>query len=359
GRLLDVIGSGAEGAADGDFARATLHHPQGLAERDEILYIADTENHLIRAADLRTRKVTTIAGTGHQPQVRGGGGKALDTSISSPWDLTFAGKRLYIAMAGPHQLWVLDLDRDKIQPYAGSGREDIIDGPLKSAALAQPSGITTDGAHLYFADSEVSAVRVADTNPAGEVKTIVGEGLFEFGDRDGAAKQARLQHPLGVLFHGGKLYVADSYNHKIKVIDLARGTVASFVGTGKPGSKDGREGQLSEPAGLAAVGDSLYIADTNNQAVRVADLRTGALRTVQIVGLRPPLKSTSAAGAPATRPKSSLGPHVQQIKLAARSVKADSSGEIVVDVKFPAGYHLNPEASLSYTLIGLEGDAIT
>src|SRR5262245_62185552 len=105
----------------------------------------------------------------------------------------------------------MNLETDYLEPYAGSGREDIIDAPRLQAAMAQPSGITTDGTLLYVADSETSAIRAVSLGINGTVKTIVGEGLFEFGDKDGIGKeQVRLQHPLGVTYHDNILYVADT-----------------------------------------------------------------------------------------------------------------------------------------------------
>src|SRR5207253_7133841 len=130
-----------------------------------------------------------------------------------------AGRNLFVAMAGHHQIWKLDLEKAVIWPFAGSGREYIRDGPLAVSSFAQPSGLTSDGTTLYVADSEVSAIRAVPLDGKGDVKTVVGEGLFEFGDVDGMGNQVRLQHALGVAYHQGKLYVADTYNSKIKIID--------------------------------------------------------------------------------------------------------------------------------------------
>jgi sugar lactone lactonase YvrE len=215
--VKEVIGTGEIGMADGAFEAATFNHPQGMALDGRTLYVADTENHALRAIDFDKRMVTTIAGTGKQAsRIDQLGGQGKQTELNSPWDLVLHDGMLYIAMAGPHQLWKMNPKTGGVVPYAGSGRENIIDGPLDQAALAQPSGITSDGSKLYFADSEVSAIRSADLDPKGGVETIVGEGLFEFGDRDGKASEVRLQHPLGVVYHEGSLYVADTYNNKIK-----------------------------------------------------------------------------------------------------------------------------------------------
>ena len=123
-------------------------------------------------------------------------------------------------MAGNHQLWALDLAAGEVRRFAGTGREALDDGTLERSALAQPSGLALANARLYFADSETSSVRAADIN-ADRVQTIVGEGLFEFGDRDGRGSEVRLQHCLDVACDDGLLYVADAYNNKIKLIEPA------------------------------------------------------------------------------------------------------------------------------------------
>ena len=276
GKVLDVAGSGAIGKTDGDFNAATFHHPQGMALDGNILYVADTENHLLRRLDLQARTVTTIAGTGAQARSVNVPGTGTEVALNSPWDLALIGTQLFIAMAGPHQVWVMNLGTAYLEPYAGSGREDIIDAPRRQAAMAQPSGITTDGTLLYVADSETSAIRSVSLGINGAVQTIVGEGLFEFGDKDGIGKeQVRLQHPLGVTYHDNILYVADTYNHKIKKIGPATATSTTYLGSGKPGRRDGQEPEFYEPGGLSLAAGKLYIADTNNHAIRVADLATG------------------------------------------------------------------------------------
>ena len=181
--------------------------------------MADTENHAIRKVDLAGQIVETIAGTGSQGHGESGRGPGRSTELNSPWDLVFHQGSLYIAMAGSHQLWSMSLEDGQegvIGPYAGSGQESLTDGPLTVATLAQPSGITTDGDRLFFADSETSSIRFAELVPSGRVGTIVGLDLFVFGDVGGTDNQVRLQHPLGIAWSDGILYVADTYNHKIQ-----------------------------------------------------------------------------------------------------------------------------------------------
>ena len=103
--------------------------------------------------------------------------------------------------------------------------------------LAQPSGLALDGNNLFFADSETSAIRVAKIGPGGRVVTLTGTGLFAFGDRDGIGKEAVLQHPQDVASAPGAVYIADTYNHKIKRMDLSTLRVTTIAGDGTQGSE--------------------------------------------------------------------------------------------------------------------------
>jgi thiol-disulfide isomerase/thioredoxin len=344
GALKAVIGSGEEGYKDGSFDEAQFRHPQGMAYRNNRLYVADTENHAIRLIDFEKRTVSTIAGTGKQMRFWGEGGAARETDLSSPWDVVLVGDTLYIAMAGVHQLWRLDLRRGVVEPHAGSGREARFDAPLRQAALAQPSGITTDGKRLYFADSESSSLRAADIDPNGRVDTLVGGDLFDFGDIDGEGRRARLQHPLGVVYHKGVIYVADTYNNKIKRYDLATGRIETFLGDGTAGLRDGERPTFDEPGGVSIAGDKLYIADTNNHAVRIADLKTQRVETLTIRALeklRPPQTLIRA----------------EVTTLPPQSVQAGVV-DLVVNISLPPGYKLNPLANSRLSLTATPADSI-
>ncbi len=285
GKKLAVAGKGIAGNAEGRFAEAQFNDPQGLALDGETLYVADRKNHLIRALDLKAGTVRTVAGTGEQDREnRSHGGDALKTGLNSPWDLLRIDRALYIAMAGHHQIWKLDLDTMKVGPYAGDGRENIRDGTLSRSEFAQPSGLATDGQWLYVADSEVSAVRQVGLNGQTDVRTLVGRGLFAFGDKDGTGDEVRLQHALGVAYHGGKLYVADTYNSKLKMLDPKTRRCETYLGSGD-GWLDGKA--FNEPAGLSVANGKLYVADTNAHRIRVVDLTTKALTTLHLQGVEP------------------------------------------------------------------------
>jgi thiol-disulfide isomerase/thioredoxin len=342
GTLVETIGTANTGAADGPFDKASFYRPQGMVLSGDNLYVADTENHLIRRVDLKSRTVETIAGTGQQSRQYFKAGPARTVALNSPWDLELVGRVLYIAMAGPHQIWKMDLEKNEVSTFAGSGREARLDGPLLESGFAQPSGIASDGKNLYIADSESNIIRAIDI-AGGTVKTIVGGDLFEFGDVDGEGDDVRLQHPLGVIAHGDKLLIADTYNHKIKQLDPKRETVTTLFGTGKPGQQDGTTASFYEPGGLALANDKLYIADTNNHAIRVVDLKTKRASTLRINGLTPPAQNMQAL-------ESADGPNAEEVKAPAQKLRAGSDGFLQIEVELPAGYHLNPMAPQRYKI---------
>ena len=345
--VKEVIGIGEIGLIDGTFEAAAFNHPQGMAADGNTLYVADTENHVIRSVDLEKRSVTTIAGTGEQSRQHVTfGGQGRQIALNSPWDLTLQSGILYIAMAGPHQLWQMNPKTGGIAPYAGTGREARIDGPLAEAALAQPSGITSDGKKLYFADSEVSSIRSADLDPTGRVDTIVGEDLFEFGDRDGRGSQVRLQHPLGIVYHDGRLYVADTYNNKIKSVSPADCTAETFLGTGENGMRDGDRATFNEPGGVSVAFDKLYVADTNNHLIRVADLKTRRVETLQIKGLEKLTRHRS---------KRFAG---EVIELPAQSIEP-GDGTLTLHLELPAGYKPNTQAPSAVTIATEQTQAVS
>jgi DNA-binding beta-propeller fold protein YncE len=271
---ITVIGSGIQGDTDGIFAQARFNRPQGLALDGDVLYVADTGNDQIRAIDFDMRAVHTV-----------------DVSnLKSPWDLALKTGILIVAMAGPHQIWAVDLLQDRAYPYAGTGEEARRDGAIGEAAFAQPSGLAITGNALYVADAESNTIREVTLPPSNTVRTLAGGDLFNFGDVDGQGNAARLQHPLGVAMHRGCVLIADTYNHKIKMLDPGSGQVDTVAGTGVPGHADGagRRAQFHEPGGVSVAGNTLFVADTNNHAIRTVDLRTMTVATLTLQGLAPP-----------------------------------------------------------------------
>jgi DNA-binding beta-propeller fold protein YncE len=356
GTLLETIGTGVSGSADGAFDKASFYRPQGLALDGDSLYVADTENHLLRRVDLKLKIVETVAGTGQQARDYFKQGPARTIELSSPWDLQLVGRQLYITMAGTHQIWKLDLSKNEVSTFAGSGREAREDGSLLEAGFAQPSGIASDGKKLYIADSESNIIRAIDI-ASGQVETLVGGDLFDFGDVDGSGDEVRLQHPLGVVAFNDKILIADTYNHRIKELDPKERTVKAFLGTGKPGQADGDLASFYEPAGLTIANGTLYVADTNNHAIRVVDLKTKQTTTLNIKGLQPP----------ASQPDNSemaTGPNADEIKLPSQTLRL-GHGALVVNIDLPPGYHLNAAAPQRYRVsvedgnrqVGLESES--
>ncbi len=287
GKVRQIIGSGEEGLADGSYEQAQFNRLQGVTLVGDVLYVADTENHAIRRVNLNTREVETIAGTGKEyGMVRTPlEGPARSVALNSPWDIACNGNDLYIAMAGSHRIFVLHLDSEMIEPFAGAGPEALWDGSYEEALFAQPNGLTlNDNRILYVADSESSAVRAIALMGSKKVRTLVGAGLFDFGDVDGVGDEVRLQHVQAICFVDGLVYLADTYNNRIKILDPQPREVHSFAGTGIAGLKDGpaEEAQFNEPGGLGAANGKLYVADTNNHAIRVIELSEGMVETLDV-----------------------------------------------------------------------------
>ncbi|BBH06476.1 haloacid dehalogenase-like hydrolase family protein [Prunus dulcis] len=284
--IVQVGSTGEEGLRDGSFDDAPLI---GLREID---FVNDT--------------VRTLAGNGTKGSDYRGGGKGIISCqlLNSPWDACFhpVNEKVYIAMAGQHQIWEHNTDDGVTRAFSGDGYERNLNGSSSSStSFAQPSGISLslDLKELYIADSESSSIRALDLKTGGS-KLLAGgdpvfsDNLFKFGDHDGIGSEVLLQHPLGVLCaQSGQIYIADSYNHKIKKLDPANKRVSTVAGIGKAGFKDGTslEAQLSEPSGIVeAKNGRIFIADTNNSLIRYLDLNKeeAELHTLELKGVQPP-----------------------------------------------------------------------
>ncbi len=339
GQISAVIGNGGAGYVDGVWADAQFEQPQGLAisPNGRYLYVADRGNHSIRVVDLSEHTVRTLAGTGESTH-RIVPGPPLSTPLASPWDVQRIGEQLFVAGAGRHQIWVIDLAKAGrtatwVDVFAGTGAEGLDDGYRMSATLSQPSGLAVDGETLWFTDPEASAVRSIDLGESGDLKTLIGNGLFSWGDSTGEAQVTQLQHAVGIEFLHGDLYIADTYNHRIKIIDSETGNSVSVAGNGNPGFKDGsgEAAQLAEPSGLSAAGALIYIADTNNHQIRILDTQTSDLGTLELTNQKAAfLLDRAAADETVTFP---------QITVSQGRV------QVVVDLLLPEGYKFNEEGT--------------
>ncbi|MDV9169488.1 NHL domain-containing thioredoxin family protein [Streptomyces sp. W16] len=275
------IGSGARGFGDGPADSASFNEPQGLALiEDGSVVVADTVNHALRRLDLATGAVTTLAGTGRQwMQGEPTSGPAREVSLSSPWDVAWWQGRLWIAMAGVHQLWAYDPAEGSSQAFgsaegtvavtAGTTNEGLVDGPGPEAWFAQPSGLAAAADRLWVADSETSALRWVDLD--GAVHTAVGTGLFDFGHRDGAAEHALLQHPLGVTaLPDGSVAISDTYNHALRRYDPATGEVTTLAT------------DLREPSDAVLVGDEILVVESARHRLTRLRLPEEAVRVASV-----------------------------------------------------------------------------
>ncbi len=349
GELQTVIGSGRSGGRDGSFAEAEFFRPQGTALVGNTLYVADTENHLIRSVNLEAGSVATLAGSGSQGQPgQPPGNDLLTTALNSPWSLVHVNGTLYIAMAGPHQIWSHQLGSGQIAAWAGSGREDVINGPLANAAFAQPSEIIADaaGKTLYLVDSEGSSVRRIPLDGSGDVSTIAGtselprgQSLFAFGDVDAVGAEARFQHPLGIAIDQNQLYIADSYNHKIRRIELDSAAVTTWIGDGKPGAEI-NPARLSEPGGLAIADGRLFIADTNNHRILSVTLADRSVSEITIAALTPP----------AERPRSPQPDITAASEVPLQTLAATDALQVTVKLQIPEGLKLNSQFPVNWSV---------
>ncbi|MEW6057770.1 MAG: thioredoxin-like domain-containing protein [Bdellovibrionota bacterium] len=328
-----LVGDGKMGRLDGDFGQARFDHPQGILYRKGLLYVADTENHLLRLVDLKTRKVSTLAGTGKQGFDRSVENlSALKTPLSSPWDLTVFGQdEILIAMAGTHQLWVYNTTKQTVRVVAGNGRESIDDGAYPENSLSQPSGVSAHEGRVYFVDSETSSLRVLEK---GKVTTLLGTGLFDFGFKDGKQGEALLQHPLGLTAGADAVFIADSYNHAVRRYDVLARKIVTVTGTNVSGYRDGslKEARFHEPAGLVLVGSKLYVADTNNHLIRVVDPLKGHVRTLEIH-----FEATKSE-----RPE--LSKFLPHLKPSQEQLKVQAKAQVKVKLVFQGQKKLNDKA---------------
>ncbi|GAA2739904.1 NHL domain-containing thioredoxin family protein [Kitasatospora cinereorecta] len=286
---------GAEGGDGGEGdGRPRFSEPQGLAlvpaglGLDYDVIVADTVNHALRGVRLADGAVTTLAGTGKQWwQGSATEGPALEVDLSSPWDVAFFDGRVWIAMAGVHQLWAFDPVAGTVAVAAGTTNEGLVDGPVAEAWFAQPSGlaVSADGERLWVADSETSALRWVSREGMA-VHTAVGSGLFDFGHRDGDAEQALLQHPLGVtVLPDGSVAVSDTYNHALRRFDPASGEVTT-VAT-----------DLREPSGAVLVDGDIVVVESARHRLTRLRLPEEAVR-VEAVAHRTQRAATEVAPGP-------------------------------------------------------------
>jgi hypothetical protein len=210
---------------------------------------------------------------------------------------------------------------------------------------------------LFVADRESSTVRAIDL-ASGATRTIAGgensqpRNLFAFGDKDGIGEQARMQHVLGIQWWAAKnkIIVADTYNHRLKLIDPKTGEARRWVGSGKPGLRDGNglDAQLSEPSGFALGPKArrLFVADTNNHVIRVVDLESLDVSTLQLSGV-------PAAGEPVAPRSLRLAdlPGTPTIRTKPLRLAKGKAGTLTLSLALPPAHHFTEDAGSRWQVI--------
>ena len=275
--VVNGVGSTKRFAGDGGLALdALLNFPTAIAaDAEGDLYIADTMNHRIRRVDARTGRITTIAGVG-LPRFGGDGGPSVAAGLNEPAALVVQGGRLYVADQSNNRIRMVDLRTGVITTVAGTGTAAFNgDGrPATEAALAGPSGLTigTDG-RLYIADTFNGRIRAVD--PAtGIIETVVGDGGEYRYQGEMEAASPSLSRPSGIAVDvEGNVFMTDSDNHLVRRWDRVAGRIDRVAGTGNANyGGDGKtplEASLNYPFGLVIDQENhLFVADTFNHRIR-------------------------------------------------------------------------------------------
>jgi len=291
GMIETLAGTGEPGyAGDGKPAvAACLNEPKSLAlDGAGRLYIADSENHVVRTVDLASGTIATVAGRpggseAAEPDRSTGVGIASDQSDDDPLGGTTQQMPEKFAQLGDLSGTVRFVVG--IAPKAGRFQGD--GGPALQAAFNFPTAAAVDRkGHLYIADTMNHRVRKVDA-ATGIITTLAGTGQHRCSGDGGPAALASLNEPsaLVVDHERGALYIADQSNNRVRKVDLASGIITTLAGTGQASyTGDGvpaAEASLAGPSGLALGPDAaLYIADTFNGRIRAVNLETGLISTV-------------------------------------------------------------------------------
>lgn len=402
GKFLEAIGGNGPGLRDGPFDVTRFNRPQGLAYDSETdtLYVCDTESHAVRSVDLSKKVVRTLAGNGVKGSDYEGGRSGAMQQLNSPWDCVLVEevidennrqKVLYVAMAGQHQIWKVDCLTGIASNFSGTGYERNQNGIVTS--WAQPSGLALlapygdasqssdaqekqSAALLVVADSESSSIRLLDLSSKQSLPCVGGdplfsENLFKFGDQDGVGSNALLQHPLAVAAAASPsapspmptpVYVLDSYNHKLKMVDIEACSIRTIAGSGSAGLQDGRGSavQFSEPSGIAASkdGKKVFICDTNNSVIRVYTPTNNGVPSIGDGGGNVSTLELKGVPKPTVSPDSTLSysndglmdvdggiPAGAVVVRAEKGIPGGADGVLHVMIRLPQGYHLTQGAN--------------
>jgi len=274
GRVLRRIGNGNRDFVDGLADTSGFNNPRGLLLSQDRLYVADSGNHALRRIDTRTGEVDTLIGNGHFGDPAPGAlREALDSPLDRPFGLAILDNAIFISNASGHQVWAMEMGTRKLRCLSGAGTLGTEDGAADVATFAQPTGLAVVGDQLFVADAASSAlrsIRIVD----GSVRTVFGRGLFEFGLKDGGARQAHMQHPTALASIGANqgLWIADSGNGFLRKF-LIRNQALSTVTLPTA---------LKQPSALASWQNQVWIADATTHLVWRYDADSGELHRLPI-----------------------------------------------------------------------------
>lgn len=274
GRVLRQFGSGGPGFIDGPMELAAFNRPHGLCVQRDVLYVADSGNHAVRRIHLRSGDIETLCGAGRPGQpTEGPIGDPRMVALDQPRALAMGSGAMYIATAGDNCIWRYDLGSPAITRLAGSGALDVVDGKGADAAFAEPVSLACVQQVVYVCDAAGSAIR-SIKGQVGQVATVLGQDVWNFGQADGARDKARLQQPQAIALDPDApvLWIADSGNDALRTLRLGGGELATYA----------LPQRLHAPSGLAVADGVVWIADTDAHAVLRLDTKDGALRHVPI-----------------------------------------------------------------------------
>jgi len=326
GETLLEIGSESSGFEDGNLNNATFNSPRGLLFADNILYVADTQNHALRKVNFKTGEVKTIAGNGVRGDIANGENKAQNTQLALPWNLEFFPDKnnIIISNSGTNQLLQYNISGQIIKPFAGNGNKDLIDGKYPQNSLARPIGLSSASGKLYFIDSESSSLRVVEKN--GEVKTLIGKSLVDFGHKNGNIRDALMHHPTSLTADNNNIYITDTQNHKIRKYNFKTQELNDYSGNIRGDEIGGKNVNYNEPEAITSILDKFYIADTNNN--RIVEINA-TNHNSNLLNILPQLKM----------PTDGLLDYLPNLeKITTQTVKSD---DISLNIDIKAGWKIN------------------
>lgn len=275
GRVLTRYGTGHPELVDGGPEECAFDAPHGLLLHREALYVADTGNHALRRINLRTGQVETLAGSGQPGTLEGARIDApREADLDRPWGLALDGERLYVSLAGQNQVWAWEMATGALVHVAGNGQFGHSDGHARGARMAHPTGLAALQNTLYILESGSASLRRLSFND-GQLRTLVGGGVFEFGNEDGPRERASLNCPQGLALQVDSpvLWLADAGNDRLRTLRLGGGSVATAR----------FEQPLCRPEAIASSDGALWLVNTDAHQVLRMDLATGEVSEVEVV----------------------------------------------------------------------------